>query len=88
MPGPDWRGITAATLAFVVGAVLIIGAIFAGLNDYRAVTSEEVATVSTVLGAAIGAIATYLGTRHRPPPGPPGQPPGRLDAGSAPDERE
>lgn len=60
---PDWRGITAAILAVGIFAVILAADIIAGINDYRQVTAEEVATVSTVLGAAVGAIAVYLGTR-------------------------
>lgn len=66
-PPPDWRGITAAILAFGVFGVILAADIFAGINDYRQVTAEEVATVSTVLGAAVGGIAVYLGTNRKPP---------------------
>lgn len=57
----DWRGIAAAVLAFGVAAVLLAATIFAGLNPARIVAPDEIATASTVLGAAVGAIAVYLG---------------------------
>lgn len=66
---PDWRGIAAVVLAVGVFVVLAIGAIYGGRNPNYTISTEEIATVATVLGAAIGAIATYLGTGRRPPPG-------------------
>jgi hypothetical protein len=72
--GPDWRGIAAVVLAVGVFAVLIIGAIYGGRNPNYTISTEEIATVSTVLGAAIGAIASYLGSR-RPPDPPSGKSP-------------
>jgi hypothetical protein len=54
-------------------AVLIIGAVGATANPNRTVSGEEIATVSTVLGGAIGAVAVYLGTKAngKPPAAPP-----------------
>lgn len=65
----DLRGLVALVLAVGVVGVLIAGAVGAALNHERIVTSDEIATVSTVLGAAIGAVAVYLGGNR--PPGPP-----------------
>lgn len=64
---PDWRGIAVVLLVGGVVAVLIIGAINAGRNPNYVLSDEALATISTVLGAAIGAIATYLGTSRKPP---------------------
>jgi uncharacterized membrane protein len=66
----DWRGPVALVLALGVVAVLIIGAVAGALNHDRYLTTEEISTISTVLGAAIGGVAVYLG--GRPPPPPPG----------------
>jgi uncharacterized membrane protein len=66
----DWRGLVALVLALGVVGVLIAGAVGSILNHDRTVTSDEIATIATVLGAAIGAVAVYLG--GRPPSGPPG----------------
>ena len=69
---PDWRGIAAVLAILGVFAVLIIGALYAGRNPEKTVSIEEIATVSTVLGAAIGAVAGYMGATRRPPGDPPG----------------
>ena len=42
-------------------AVLIIGALNAGRNPNYVLSDEALATISTMLGAAIGAVAVYLG---------------------------
>jgi hypothetical protein len=71
----DWRGLVALVLALGVMATLVSGAVGAALNHERLVTAEEIATISTVLGAALGAVAVYLGTpgdrarRYYPPEG-------------------
>jgi len=65
----------------VVGvfAVLLVGSIGAVVNRGRVVTTEDIATVSAVLGTAIGAVSVYLGTkaRTRPRERPPAQRPPR-----------
>lgn len=69
---PDWRGIAAVLIVAGTFAVLIIGALNAGRNTNYVLSDEALATVSTVLGAAVGAVAVYLGGRgRRGPPGPP-----------------
>jgi hypothetical protein len=75
--GIDWRGLAAVLIVVGVFAVLIIGSIGAILNRGRTVTTEDIATISAVLGTAIGAVSVYLGTKagnKRKPPGPPGDP--------------
>ena len=62
---PDWRGIAAVLIVVGVFAVLIIGAINAGKNANYVLSDEALATISTMLGAAIGAVAVYLGGRRR-----------------------
>ncbi len=70
---PDWRGIAAVLIVVGTFTVLIIGAVNAGRNPKYVLSDEALATISTVLGAAIGAVAVYLGGRvRRRPPGPPG----------------
>jgi hypothetical protein len=70
----DWRGLAAVLIVVGVFTVLIIGSIGALLNKGRTITTEDIATVSAVLGTAIGAVSVYLGTkatsarRERPPP--------------------
>ena len=59
--GVDLRGLAAVLLALGVVTVLIIGAINGGRNPNYVLSDEALATVSTVLGAAIGAVAVYLG---------------------------
>jgi uncharacterized membrane protein len=78
----DWRGPVALVLALGVVGVLIAGAVGSILNHDRTVTSDEIATIATVLGAAIGAVAVYLGGR------PPTDPPGSLPTGDQPDRED
>jgi hypothetical protein len=68
---PDWRGIAAVLAILGVFAVLVIGSVYSGRNPNRTASTEEIATVSTVLGAAIGAVAGYMGASRRPPRDPP-----------------
>jgi uncharacterized membrane protein len=65
----DWRGVAAVLIVVGVFAVLIIGSIGAILNRGREITTEDIATISAVLGTAIGAVSVYLGTKNnrRPP---------------------
>jgi hypothetical protein len=67
----DWRGLAAVLIVVGVFTVLIIGSLGAILNRGRVVTTEDIATVSAVLGTAIGAVSVYLGTKGRggDPPG-------------------
>jgi hypothetical protein len=76
--GLDWRGVAVVLLVVGVFTVLIIGAVGVVQNPNRTASTEEVATVSAVLGSAIGAIAVYLGTKAngKPPTAPPQLPPG------------
>lgn len=61
-------GVSIAVIVLAVGSVAINGP----------VSTEEATLLSTVLGAAVGAVATYLGTRSSsdpPPPAPPSSSP-------------
>jgi hypothetical protein len=71
---PDWRGVAAVLTILGVFAVLVIGALYAGRNPSYTISSEEIATVATVLGAAIGAVAGYMAGGRRPPRDPPDPP--------------
>lgn len=56
----DWRGVVALTLA--AGVMLVLTAeVIASIVKTGDLTHDELALLSTVLGAAIGAVATYLG---------------------------
>jgi hypothetical protein len=70
----DWRGLAVVLIVVGVFTVLIIGAVGATVNPERTVSTEEIATVSAVLGSAVGAVAVYLGTKAngKPPAAPPG----------------
>lgn len=61
MRGADLRGVAAVLIVVGVFAVLIIGALNAGRNPSYVLSDEALATISTMLGAAIGAVAVYLG---------------------------
>lgn len=73
--GLDWRGLAAVLTVAGVFTVLIIASVNGARNPDYTVSTEDIATVSTVLGAAIGAVAGYMGTRQNTPrdapPGPP-----------------
>jgi branched-subunit amino acid ABC-type transport system permease component len=69
----DWRGLIALVLSVGVAVALVAGVLTAELTPTK-VTSEEIAFLSTLGGASVGAVAAYLGIRHRgddEPPEPP-----------------
>jgi len=59
----DWRGPIAFVLALGVAITLVAGDITAEITPGK-VTTEEVSFLSTLAGAIVGAVATYLGVRH------------------------
>ena len=56
----------ALVLAIGVSVALVAGVLTAELTPTK-VTSEEIAFLSTLGGASVGAVAAYLGTRHASP---------------------
>ena len=60
----DW--VVALVLAVGVSVALVAGVLTAELTPTK-VTSEEIAFLSTLGGASVGAVAAYLGTRHASP---------------------
>ena len=56
----DWRGLSVFVLALGVSAAVVAGFLAAELTN-GPITSEEVGLISTLGGAAIGAVATYIG---------------------------
>ena len=60
----DW--VVALVLAIGVSVALVAGVLTAELTPTK-VTSEEIAFLSTLGGASVGAVAAYLGTRHASP---------------------
>jgi hypothetical protein len=63
----DLRGICAIILAAGVMISLVAAAVAASIRGHE-FSPDETTLLSTVLGAAIGAVATYLGGGRRPPP--------------------
>jgi hypothetical protein len=63
----DWRPLVAIILTAGVMAVLIILAIgeVTQTGPHEHLSDTESTLLSTVLGAGVGAIATYLGTHQR-----------------------
>jgi hypothetical protein len=63
----NWTGLIAFTLAVAVGVALAASVIIVALNPDPL---EEAfgAVITTLAGAAVGAIATYLGVGRVPPP--------------------
>ena len=66
------RDVIAVVLALGAAGAVIVVAIGAAVSG-RGVTAAEGALLGTIIGASVGAIATYLGTRpnNPPPPSPP-----------------
>lgn len=71
---PEWfdhRAVVAVILSFGIAAAIVIIAV--GATFHRgAISNEESNLLSTVLGAAIGAVATYLGISFSNRAGPDG----------------
>lgn len=59
----DWRGPVALVLSVGISVALVAGVLTAELTPTK-VTSEEIAFLSTLGGASVGAVAAYLGIRH------------------------
>lgn len=59
----DWAGAVALTLAIGIALALLAGVLTAELTP-GPVTQNDVSLLSTLAGAAIGAVATYLGVKH------------------------
>lgn len=69
----DLRGLVAVVLA--AGVAICVVSLSLGIAVTTGpISQEDSALLSTVLGAAIGAVATYLGGRALPPRNPPGPP--------------
>lgn len=68
--GDGNRTLVAVVLAGFVGVAVVVLAIGAVVNG-RSLSIEETAILSSVLGAAVGAVATYLGVKKgdEEPPG-------------------
>lgn len=60
----DWRGLTAVILSAGVSIALAVTLIAAVVSSHM-ISTEESSLISGVLGAAVGAIATYLGGGYR-----------------------
>jgi hypothetical protein len=63
----DWHGLAALILALGVTVSLVIIAAAKLIYDGHGLTDEEAGLFATVLGAAVGALATYLGGHDWPP---------------------
>lgn len=64
----DLHGVVALVVAFGVMVAIVAMAITASIRGHE-FSPDELTVVATILGAAIGAVATYLGGGRRPPPG-------------------
>jgi len=89
------RQVTRESVAFVFAVgiaaailILALGASIAEAARNRSISDAAATLLSTVLGAGVGAIATYLGTRsfHDQPP-PPVDGPGPSEDGPGPKEQ-
>jgi membrane protein implicated in regulation of membrane protease activity len=58
----DWAGRAAFVLAFGI-ALSLVGVVGAAAFNGRALAPEETTAISTIFGATVGAVATYLGGR-------------------------
>jgi hypothetical protein len=56
----DWRGLAAVILAIGVSLALVVTLVSAVVTKHT-ISDQESALISGVIGAAIGAVATYLG---------------------------
>ena len=77
MRNRDFAGVAAVVLATGVVLAVVVATAGAAIS-HREFSPDETTLLSTVLGAAIGAVATYLGTHGRHPEAPP-YPPTKED---------
>jgi outer membrane biosynthesis protein TonB len=70
MRNRDFAGVAAVVLATGVVLAVVVATAGAAIS-HREFSPDETTLLSTVLGAAIGAVATYLGTHGRHPEAPP-----------------
>ena len=68
-PAVTGRDVIATVLAIGAAGAVIAVAIGAAVSG-RGVTAAEGALLGTIVGASVGAIATYLGGYRGPPPSP------------------
>jgi hypothetical protein len=66
MRNRDFAGLAAVVLATGVVLAVVVATAGAAIS-HREFSPDETTLLSTVLGAAIGAVATYLGTHGRRP---------------------
>jgi len=64
----EWRGAVALVLAVGVSVAIVATLVGAVLSSHQ-LSAEETSLISGVVGAAVGAVATYLGGWSRPDPG-------------------
>ena len=74
----DLHGLVALTLAVAVGASIVILAVETILHT-GAISEAEATVLSTLVGAVVGAVATYLGVARSSGPPPPEAKPGEQD---------
>ena len=75
-----WQGVAAVILALGITSVLILFGVSAGFYVKpgvapRPLTAEEASSLTSVLGATVGALAVFLGVRNGNKPDPPAPPP-------------
>jgi hypothetical protein len=60
----NWHALVAIILAVGASTAIVLLAVMEVVRDGN-VTAEEATLLATVLGAAVGAVATYLGGKDR-----------------------
>jgi hypothetical protein len=63
----SWPGLVAFMLAFAVGVSIIMLSVAAAVAESRkdtTISTQAAALLSTVLGGALGAVATYIGLSY------------------------
>lgn len=63
----DWPGLVVFVLAAGIAASLVIAMLAIALSASHDVSAQQATLLSTIFGAAIGAVATYIGTTRGSP---------------------